>query len=299
MSKILIAGGTGLIGNAITKLLLDKGHEVAFLSRKENLTEKIPRYRWSFEEDFIDPRALDGVAYLINLAGAPIADRPWTKQRRALIINSRVQGNKLIASHIRSKKLQLKKYISASAIGYYGDRGTEKLTEQSTSGDGFLAECCIAWEEAINMIDALGTPTTTIRVGIVLSNDGGALPKIMLTAKFGLGSYFGNGEQIYSWVHINDIAKLFVWALENDVVVGTYNGTAPGSVDNKTLVKKIMDVKGGISLPVPAFLLKTAMGELSTALLNSSDVYPKNAMKDGFEFQFPKIDAAIKNLLKS
>ena len=297
MSKILIAGGTGLIGNAITELLLEKGHEVAFLSRKENLTEKIPRYRWSFEEDFIDPRALEGVEYIINLAGAPIADRPWTKQRRALIIDSRVQGNQLIASYIKSKKLKLKKYISASAIGYYGDRGNEKLTEQSTSGDGFLAECCIIWEEAIKMIEALGTPTTIIRVGIVLSNDGGAFPKIMMTAKFGLGSYFGDGSQIYSWIHINDIAKIYVWAVENDTVVGTYNGTAPYAVDNKTLVKSIMDVKGGIILPVPAFLLKTAMGELSTALLNGSDVHPENALKDGFDFQFPKIDAAIKELL--
>ena len=297
MSKILIAGGTGLIGNAITELLLNKGHEVAFLSRRENLSEKIPRYRWSFEENYIDPKAIEGVDYLINLAGAGIADRPWTKQRRALIINSRVQGNQLIASHIKSKKLKLKKYISASAIGFYGDRGMEKLTEQSTSGDGFLAECCIAWEDAINAIDALGTPTTIIRVGIVLSNDGGAFPKIMLTAKFGLGSYFGDGSQIYSWVHINDIAKMFVWAVENEAIVGTYNGTAPKPIDNKTLVKNIMDVKGGISLPVPAFLLKTTMGDLSTALLNSSDVYPENAMKAGFEFQYPQIDAAIKELL--
>ncbi len=297
MSKILIAGGTGLIGKAISEILLANGHKIGMLSRSENLKAEIPRFKWNLKENYIDPKALDGVEYIINLAGASVADRPWTKKRKELIINSRTQGNRLIASHIKNGSLSLKKYISASAIGFYGDRGNEKLSEDSSHGSDFLSDCCVQWEQAIKTIEETGTPTTIIRVGLVLSNDGGAFQKIMLSAKFGLGTYFGTGKQIYSWIHIKDIANMFVWALENESSVGTYNGTAPHPIDNKQLVKGIMNIKGGLSLPVPSILLKTGMGELSTALLNSSAVYPEKALRDGFKFQFAEIDSALKELL--
>lgn len=297
MSKVLIAGGTGLIGNAITEVLLAKNHEIAYLSRKEDLGASIPKYKWDFKENYIDPKALEGVDYIINLAGAPVADKPWTKKRRELIINSRTQGNHLIASYIKSEDLKLKKYISASAIGYYGDRGSERLTESSSSGDGFLAECCMAWEAAIKSIEATGTATAIIRVGLVLSNEGGAFEKMMMTAKFGLGAYFGSGEQMYSWIHINDIARMFVWAMENESVQGVYNGTSNDPLKNKELIKKIMKIKGGINLPVPAFLLRTGMGELSTAILNSSAVYPEKVLKQGFKFNYPRIEEALEELL--
>ena len=297
MSKILIAGGTGLIGKAISEILLANGHKIGMLSRSENLKAEIPRFKWNLKENYIDPKALDGVEYIINLAGASVADRPWTKKRKELIINSRTQGNRLIASHIKNGSLSLKKYISASAIGFYGDRGNEKLSEDSSHGSDFLSDCCVQWEQAIKTIEETGTPTTIIRVGLVLSNDGGAFQKIMLSAKFGLGTYFGTGKQIYSWIHIKDIANMFVWALENESSVGTYNGTAPHPIDNKQLVKGIMNIKGGLSLPVPSILLKTGMGELSTALLNSSAVYPEKALRDGFKFQFSEIESALKELL--
>lgn len=298
MSKVLIAGGTGLIGKAITEVLLAKNHEIAYLSRKEDLSARIPRYKWNFKENYIDPKALEGVNYIINLAGAPVADKPWTKKRRELIINSRTQGNHLIASYIKKGDLNLKKYISASAIGYYGDRGSERLTEASSSGDGFLAECCLAWEAAIRSVEETGTPTAIVRVGLVLSNDGGAFEKIMMTAKFGLGAYFGSGEQIYSWIHIDDIARMFVWTLENESANGIYNGTSDDPLNNKELVKKIMKIKGGINMPVPSFLLKTGMGELSTALLNSSAVYPEKVLNAGFNFKYPSIDDALTELLE-
>ncbi len=299
MSKVLIAGGTGLIGKVISKKLMAKNISVALLSRKENLAGPIPAFRWSFKENFIDPRALEGVEYIINLAGAGIADKLWTQKRKDLIISSRVNGNKLIANYINEGKINLKKYLSASAIGFYGDRGQEVLDETSSSSNGFLSTSTQAWEKAIDEVVATKTPCAIFRIGLVLANEGGVFPKLMMTAKFGLGSYFGSGEQFYSWIHIEDMANMIIWALENENMLGVYNGTAPNPITNKEIIKAILDKKGGFKLiaPVPSFLLKTMMGELSSAVLGGSKVLPKRAIEDGFKFEYEWIDSALDQLM--
>lgn len=290
-----------MIGSVISKKLSEQGASFALLSRKENLSGDYPAYRWSYKENYIDPRALEGVEYIINLAGAGIADKLWTSKRKELIIKSRTDGNHLIADYIKKGKIKLKKYISASAIGYYGNRGEESLDEKSSPSEGFLSESCQQWEKAITEVEATNTPTTILRVGLVLANEDGIFPKLMMTARFGLGSYFGNGEQFLSWIHIEDMAEMFLWAMANDSVTGIYNGTAPNPKSNKDFIKEMMDVKGGMKIvaPVPAFLLKTAMGELSNAVLGGSKVLSQKAINDGFVFKYDKLRPALEALMKN
>ncbi len=300
MAKILIAGGTGLIGKETTAQLIAAKHEVIHLSRHANPNAAVPTYKWDIKEKFIEPRAMEGVDYVINLAGAGIADKRWTDQRKELIIQSREAGNMLIKQYIESGQLQPKKFISGAAIGIYGDRGTEVLTEESAPrNDGFLAESCMRWEESIQALETTGTPLAYVRIGIVLSTDGGALEKMLLPAKMGLGSYFGDGAQIYSWVHIRDIARIFKWLVETPSATGVYNGTAPHPVTNKSFIQSLMKVKSGpgITAPVPTFALSLMLGEMKQVVLWGSHVLPARLSAANFQFDFNQVEDALKDLI--
>ncbi len=300
MAKILIAGGTGLIGRETTRLLGQANHEVIHLSRHVQDNSVVPTFKWDIKEKYIDPTALLGIDYVINLAGAGIADKRWTDQRKQVIIESRVEGNMLLKQYIESGELTPKKFISGAAIGVYGDRGTEVLNEQSTpSNDGFLAESCLRWEESIRALETTNVPVAYLRIGIVLSTEGGALEKMLLPAKMGLGSYFGDGSQIYSWIHIRDTARILQWMVEQDSATGVYNGTAPQPVSNKAFMQTLMKVKSGpgITAPVPKFALSMLLGEMKQVVLWGSHVLPDRLVKQGFKFDFERVEEALEDLV--
>lgn len=302
MSRILIAGGSGLIGKRTTEMLLSQGYEVAHLSRFPKKSGPVTVYKWDISKQYIDPEALKDVDYVINFAGAGIADQRWTDARKKAIIDSRVNGNMLFKKLIEEKKLRIKKFISGAAIGYYGDRGEEVLTEDSSAGaSGFLAESCIAWEKSIKALESTGVPIAYVRIGIVLSTEGGALEKMLAPAKFGLGTYFGNGSQIYSWIHIDDIAKIYSWMIDNPSAKGVYNGTAPNPLSNKQFMQMMMDVKGGVGIvaPVPQFVLSAMLGEMKAVVMTSSNVLPRKLESEGFEFQYPDLGNCFEDLLLS
>lgn len=301
MAKILIAGGTGLIGKETTALLEAANHEVIHLSRQANMDADVPTYKWDIKEKYIDPQALVGVDYVINLAGAGIADKRWTDRRKQLIIQSRVEGNMLFKQYIENGQLKLKKFISGAAIGIYGNRGSEVLTEESApQNDGFLAESCIRWEESIQALETTGVSLAYVRIGIVLSTKGGALEKMLLPAKMGLGSYFGDGAQIYSWIHIRDIARILKWLIDEPAATGVYNGTAPKPVSNKAFMQSLMKVKSGLGItaPVPTFALNLMLGEMKQVVLWGSHVLPARLSEANFDFEFHKIEDALKDLIR-
>jgi uncharacterized protein (TIGR01777 family) len=232
------------------------------------------------------------------LAGAGIADKLWSKTRKREIIESRTSGNTLIANYLRSEKHSIQAYISASAIGFYDDRGDEIMTETATAGKGFLAESTVAWERAIAEVAATGVRTIALRTGVVLSPEGGALQKMLLSFTFRTGVYFGNGEQWTSWIHRDDLCNMFLWALENSEINGTFNAVAPHPLSNFDLTKAISTAKGGgyLLMPTPVFALRLAMGEMADVVLGSTRVSSQKIENQGFIFRFPEAVAALKNL---
>jgi uncharacterized protein (TIGR01777 family) len=300
MSKVLIAGGTGMIGMRLSRLLVDQGHEVAHLSRSASSNHPFPVYQWDIAASKIDPAAFENTAFVINLAGAGIADKPWTNARKKVIIDSRVDSTRLLKKYIEQYPGQIKAYLSASAIGFYGDRGEELVDENAAAGKGFLSESVLAWEGAIQEVAATGVRTVALRIGLVLSTQGGALPKIALPFKFGTGSYFGNGQQWWSWAHIDDICGMFIHALNQETMSGFYNAVAPNPVRSKELVKGIQEAKNqaAILIPVPSFALRMTLGEMADTILYSTRVKASKIQDAGYTFQHPELVPALKHLFQ-
>lgn len=299
MYTILIAGGTGLIGRHLSKLLSDQGHTVHLLSRTADPNATYKTFVWDVMQGEIEEAALASADFVLNFAGAGIADKRWTDKRKKLIIESRVKANELLAKMLPQYP-NVKAYISASAIGYYGDRGTEPLLETSAPGKGdFLSESVVAWEKSIQEVADTGIRTVAIRIGIVLSTKGGALEKLLLPFNFWLGVYFGDGAQIYSWIHIDDICRMFIMAIENEQVEGIYNGVAPHPVSNKeftAITAKALD-KSALIVPSPAFAMRLAMGEMSDVVLCGSNVLSEKIEAEGFRFEHPELKAALQDIL--
>ena len=298
MSTVLLAGGSGLIGQRLSILLEKKGYGVIFLSRKKKSDDRF--FQWDVEKGTIDSIAIQKADYVINLAGAGIADKRWTKNRKKFLIESRTQTAALLKDSFEKIK-NPKAYFSASAIGFYGNRGDDWLTENSDpQPEGFLSECTIAWENAARSIAKLNIRTAIFRIGIVLSMKGGALPEMILPMKFGARVSFGDGKAYYPWVHIDDVCNMFIWALENEKANGIYNAVAPKPLMIKKLANEIHEARGGFTLPVPApaFILKLMMGEMADMLLNSARVSAEKILKSGYKFKFPEIQPALKNILK-
>ncbi|MEM9920455.1 MAG: TIGR01777 family oxidoreductase [Bacteroidota bacterium] len=299
MSTILISGGSGLIGSRMSQLLTEKGYTVIHLSRNPSKKAGYDSYRWDLDKDYIDNEAIQRADYVVSLAGAGIADKRWTPSRKKLIIDSRVRSNLLLKKSFEQLGKVPKAYVAASAIGYYGDRGETLVNETSGPGKGFLPESCIAWENAIHAVNDNGWRSVILRVGIVLSTRGGALEKMIQPMAFRMGAYFGNGQQYYSWIHIDDLCRMFIWSIENEEAKGIYNAVSPYPVSNKQLaydLGRAMDRKALI-LPTPAAALRIAMGEMADVVLTSTRVSAQKMLDAGFGFQYPAILPALKDVL--
>jgi hypothetical protein len=298
--KVLITGGTGLIGSRLTELLLEKGYEVAYLSRRKSEGMRVKAYPWDLEKGYVAEEAIRGADCIIHLAGAGVADERWTARRKREILESRTQSSRLLYEGLQRVPNQVKIFLSASAIGIYGaDRGEELLTETSPPGNDFLAEVTKAWEGAVQPVAGLGIRTVLLRIGIMLSGKGGALAKMAQPVRLGAGSPLGSGKQWVSWIHVDDLCRLFMYALENPDVRGPYNAVAPAPATNEALTKQIAEVLGKpLFMPnVPAFALKLAVGEMAAAVLGSAKVSSQKVTHAGFTYQFPTLAPALRDLL--
>lgn len=299
MSKVLISGGSGLVGTRLTELLNEKGYQVAILSTRKNFTHKNAEvYYWNIAKEEIEEGAFENTEHIIHLAGAGVADSRWTENRKKEIYDSRIDTTKLFYKYLSQMKHSVKTFLSTSAIGIYEKDSGEILKEDTPPADNFLAKVCIDWEKEANEIENLGIRVAIIRTGIVLDLDGGAMKEMLKTAPVFL-STLGNGKQIYSWIHIEDLCNMYIHALENQKVNGAYNGVAPNAVSQKAIMESIKKQKYTLApiVPAPSFALKIALGEMSEVVLGSQHCSAEKIQSTGFEFQFDTIDKAIKDLL--
>lgn len=309
MATVLITGGTGLIGQTLTKELIGKGYEVIILTRKTNKanneqqsTNKLSYAEWNIDKGTIEEKAIQQSDYIIHLAGANVGQGRWTKKRKKEIIESRTKTAALIIKALKEIPNKVKAVIASSAIGWYGPDpvipNPKPFIETNPPDNSFLGQTCQVWENSIEPVTELGKRLVRFRTGIVLSKDGGAYVEFKKPLKFGIVPVLGSGKQILSWVHINDIVGLYLYAIENEKISGIYNAVALHPVSNKKLMQTMAQVKGGISItaPVPAFILKILFGEMSIEVLKSATVSSKKIEEGGYLFQFPGIEAAVKNL---
>lgn len=295
MNNILISGGSGMIGQKITLLLEQKGYQVAWLSRS---SQEQNSFLWDIEKRTIDPKAIEWADAIIHLAGTGVADKRWTESRKNDILNSRVQSTQLLYSAIEKSISKPNTFISASAVGYYGfDTGTQLVKEEDSGGSDFLSEVVKAWEKEVRKIEELHLRTVILRTGIVLAKEGGALPELL---KPPVAAPLGTGDQWMSWIAIDDLVKMFVFALEKTTLQGVYNAVGPDPATNQELTKVAAKIKGKlyVGIGVPGFLLKIVLGEMAAMVLGGNRVSSKKIQKAGFEYEYVGLEAALKHVLK-
>ena len=298
--RILLTGATGLVGTEITRLLHEKGIHVNYLTTRKNKIEKGEEYRgffWDPSSGEIDEACLQGVGAIINLAGESVFE-PWTKKNKQKILNSRLDSLNLLYRLLKENSHQVGQIISASAIGIYPSSLQKMHYEEETAVDNsFLGEVVQKWEKAVDPFEELGLRVAKVRLGIVLSNKGGALPQMQRPLRYNVGTSLGSGKQWQSWIHITDVARLFLHVLENGLS-GVYNAVAPNPVTNEDLIGQMaetMDKK--VWLPkVPSALLKVTMGEMSTVILSSQLVSSDKILGTGFKFYYINLKQAFESL---
>jgi uncharacterized protein (TIGR01777 family) len=295
---ILLTGGTGLLGTHLTKTLLDKGYEVSHLSRTQGNNPDVKTYLWDVAKGEIDENSIIGVDTIVHLAGAGVVDERWSDERKQELIDSRTKSIGLIYQVLRKKNHIVNSVISASATGFYGDRGAEVLTEESDSGSDFLADVCIKWEAAVDNGKELGLRIVKFRTGIVLDKNGGALPQLANPVKWGVGSPLGSGKQWMPWIHWRDVVKMYIYGIENAALSGVYNMTGPNPVTNKQLTKAVATQlhKPFWAPNVPVFVLKLILGEMRIAVLESAKTSSKKIEDTGFKFDYPQLSGALKDI---
>ena len=299
--KVLITGATGLIGTELVSLLLQNGISVNYLttSKKKIVNElNYNGFYWSPEQGLIDENCLMGVDSIINLAGANIAKR-WTNSYKQEIIESRLLSSALLFKALKNNPNQVKQIVTASGTSIYPNSDTIIYDENSSQvNDSFLGNVVVKWEESTDKFASLGLKVCKLRTGIVLSNKGGALVEMLKTIKLGLGSAFGSGKQIQSWIHIHDIAALYLFAIKNDLE-GVYNAVSPNPVTNQELTFTIAKVlKKPLFMPnIPKFVMKLMLGEMHEMLFENRNLSAKKIEEKGFEFKYKTIDKALINIL--
>jgi len=301
MARILITGGTGLIGKALSQSLLAQGHSVHILSRTPRAGTKVPEFYWNVEKQEIDEKALEGVEHIVHLAGIGVADKRWTEKRRQEIINSRVDSMKLITNAVKSKGLRLRSVVGASAIGIYGMGTSEKIFSENDRGpEDFLWKTCELWERSYDSIKALSDKTCILRIGVVLSEKGGALRRLLPIFKAGLGSPIGNGRQYLPWIHLDDMVALIVESLFNPALEGVYNAVATEHITNAYFSESIARalVKPYFMPAIPAFAMKLLYGEMANVLLRGVRASNQRLLDSGFRFRFPELKPALEAIVK-
>lgn len=292
--KVLITGGTGLIGSRLTEMLLESDYTVAHLSRKARADSKTETFEWNPAKNHIDEKALLNVDYVIHLSGENIAAHRWTNSFKKQVIESRVQSAELLKKII-IKSPQVKAIICASGTGVYKDENEKWVDEFSAHDNSFPALTCEQWEEANSHYPCR---TVILRTGLVLSLKGGALPELYKPFRFGIAPYFGNGNFYQSWIHIDDMCRMYIHAIENIQLSGIYNAVAPIPVPNIELVKVLQSVtkQFSIRVPVPPLMLKILLGEKSIIVLAGCRVNSQKFVETGFKFIYKDINSALKNI---
>jgi len=299
MKKILITGGTGLVGTALCFKLQALGFEVAILSRTKNEKSTLPTYYWDVAKNKIDISIINSVDCIIHLAGVNISEKRWSKNQKEQILDSRIKSAELIFNNIDIKNNQLKAFITASAVGFYGAITSNQIFDETApAADDFLGQTCFKWEQVADKFATIGIRTVKIRTGIVLTKKGGALAKIAKPIKLGFGAAIGNGSQYLPWIHIDDLINIYYKAIETETMIGAYNAVAPEQLTNQEFSKKVaLSLKKSIWLPnIPAIIFKLIFGEMAVILLNGSRISSVKIEALGFQFKYPKLDLALKDL---
>lgn len=298
MTKVLVTGGTGLLGTVLIKALKNQGIAVNILSRKENL--KQATYQWDVEKNTIDPRAFEGIVGIIHLAGANIGEQRWTTGRKQALYDSRINSTNMLFQAVKNNNIKLDFFISASAVGYYGSVTNNTVyNEAMPPGSDFLAKLCVDWEKEALRFEELGTRVAIVRTGVVLSNTGGAFLKMLAPIKYFIGAALGTGKQILPWIHIKDLSRTYMHILEKELS-GVFNAVASEQISNKVFTKTLAkSYHKPLLLPnIPAFMLKLLLGEMATLLLEGSAIDNSLIKNTGFVFEYDTLDGAVKELIK-
>jgi uncharacterized protein len=299
--SVLITGGSGLIGKYLTSLLLAAGYYVSWLSRNANQSGKIRTFRWDPENITIDQEALEGVDFIIHLAGANIGEKRWTRKRKEEIIESRVDSARILYKSFVDKGTALKAFISASATGIYGSETSAKIfCENDPPASDFLGTVCNRWEEAADLFNNSGIRTVKIRTAVVLEKNDSALSKLMMPGKFGFLIQTGAGRQYMPWIHINDLCNIYLKAIEDSGMKGVYNAVSPQHVTHRDFIHILAGVMKlpVFGIPIPGFVLKTVLGERSDVILKGSRVSSEKILNSGYRFLFGTLEDALKNVIR-
>jgi uncharacterized protein len=307
MQTVLITGGTGLIGKALSKMLITNGYKVIILSRRPGAEQQNLRFAtWDINKGIVDESAISDADYIVHLAGAGVADKKWTEKRKKEIVDSRVKSGELLVNTLARIPNKVKAFISASGVGWYGEDpqipNPSPFTEDQQYDKSFLGETCYLWEHSLEPLNKTQIRLVKLRTGIVLSNDGGAFAEFRKPVRFGIAGILGHGRQVISWIHIDDICRQYLFAIENKMVSGVYNSVAPHPVSNKELTLTLArKSKGNFYIPinVPNFVLKIMLGSRTVEILKSTTVSTAKMHRLGFTFLYPSIEAAITQLLQN
>ena len=305
METILITGGSGLTGSAITQMLINQGFRVIILTRDKNKyrsTQQVQYAEWNPDKNYIDTSVFNDADHLIHLAGESVADKRWTRKRKKEIIDSRVNTAQFLVGCLRQYPNKIRSVLAASAIGWYGPDPSvpnpKPFQESAPPYNDFLGTTCRKWEEALYEFETLNKRLVIFRTGIVLSNKGGAYPQFKKCIGPGITAILGSGQQMISWIHIHDLASIYAFALKNEGLNGVFNAVVPQPVLNEQLIREIElnEKEKQIKLHVPEFILKIALGELSIEILKSCTVSSAKITDAGFQYKFPTIQKAVENL---
>lgn len=307
MPTVLITGGTGTIGKRLNELLIQKGYDVIILTRHiskaQTAGSKTGYARWDIDKGEIDNEAVKKSDYIINLAGAGVADKRWTDDRKREILESRIKTCALLVKALQEIPNHVKAVISSSASGYYGADNLLSLNDGFTEDDrpskDFLGDVCRQWEESIEPVTTMDKRLVILRTGIVLSKKGGAYTEFAKPLKFGVATILGNGKQIVSWIHEDDICNMYIHAMETESMSGPYNAVAPHPVSNKELILAIAKARNRFHIPLhaPAFVLRLMLGEMAIEVLKSANLSSGKIQNEGYTFLYPGITEASKSLL--
>ena len=306
MANFLITGGTGMVGSALTKQLIQSGHEVVILTRRGRRSDHpLIQYKsWDPSQNQLDETAIRTADYIVHLAGANVAEKRWTVNRKQEILESRVRSGEFLVESLKKIPNRVKAVLGASAQGWYGADplipNPNPFVETDPAHLDFLGSTCQSWEQSLQPLSSRGIRLIQLRIGIVLSTSGGALAEFIKPVRLGISLILGNGKQVISWIHLDDLTRLIEWTLLNESVSGIYNAAAPNPVSNRSLMRVLSRAyrRPFIPVPVPAFFLQLILGEMSIEVLKSTTMSVAKIQQAGFSFQFPRIEEALNDLLK-